>query len=93
MKSYFGQGIEDISCWIENYLCYMHVAHGGNLDLQIWNNIIKDKHNNNYDVNIKWARNISQTNLSSLLSVATQSSAIKDWHAMYINPRVLFVMF
>ena len=49
--------------------------------------------NNNFDVNIKWARNISQTNLSSLLSVATQSSAIKDWHAMYINPRVLFVMF
>ena len=49
--------------------------------------------NNNYDVNIKWAKNNSQTNLSSLLSVATQSSAIKDWHAMYINPRVLFVMF
>ena len=71
----------------------LSMLYGGNLDLQIWNNIIKDKLNNNYDVNIKWARNISQTNLSSLLSVATQSSAIKDWHAMYINPRVLFVMF
>ena len=49
--------------------------------------------NNKYDVNIKLPRNNSQTNLSSLLPVATQSSAIKDWHAMYINPRVLFVMF
>ena len=91
MKSYFGQGIEYISFWIENYLCYLHVAPTAYCDFFLRCNA--EVSDNKYDVNIKWARNISQTNLSSLLSVATQSSAIKDWHAMYINPRVLFVMF